>query len=82
MGVSSLRCFHPQTALGNGLAMLALITALREGVVVVVAPIAGSFPLFTLLTSLLFFRQERFTPRILAAVFLVIASVAAITIMG
>ena len=66
--------------IGNGVAMWAMIAALREGVVVVVVPIIGSFPLFTLLVSLLWFRQERLYGRVLAGVLFIIPSVALISV--
>ncbi len=63
---------------GNGIAIWAMISALRDGLVVVVVPIVGSFPLFTLLVSLIWFREERITPRTLGGVFLIVPSVALI----
>jgi len=54
--------------------ILCMYTALHCGRVVVVSPIIASFPLFTLLISLLF-RQERFKLRILLGVVLVIGGI-------
>jgi drug/metabolite transporter (DMT)-like permease len=65
---------------GNGIAMWCMIAALRGGMVVVVVPIIGSFPLFTLLASVLWFRQERLTWRIIAGMLLILPSVAAISL--
>lgn len=66
--------------IGNGFAIWCMISALKSGVVVVVVPIVGSFPLFTLLASLLWFRQERITLRVVAGMLLILPSVAVISL--
>ena len=60
----------------NGTSLLALYGALKTGNVVIVAPISATFPLFTLLFSLLFFRSERITRRIVGGTILVVAGAA------
>lgn len=54
--------------------ILCMYSALNYGRVVVVSPIVSTFPLFTLLISLLF-RQERFRLRILIGMILVVGGV-------
>ncbi len=54
--------------------VLGMYSALNHGRVVVVSPIIATFPVFTLIISLLF-RQERFRLRILAGVALVMGGV-------
>lgn len=54
--------------------VLSMYSALNDGRVVVVSPIIATFPVFTLIISLLF-RQERFRRRILAGVVLVMGGV-------
>ena len=61
---------------GNGCAMLLMILALKSGPVLVVTPIVGAFPLFTLLLSLLWFRQEVLSRRIITGVLLILPSIA------
>lgn len=61
---------------GNGCAMLMMILALKGGSVLVVTPIVGAFPLFTLLLSLFWFRQEIISGRVIAAVLLILPSIA------
>ena len=58
-----------------GIALLALNTALMRGQIVTVVPIVASAPIFTMLLSILVFRRERLTARIVLAVFLVVPSV-------
>ena len=65
---------------GNGWAILLMILALKNGPVVVVTPILGSFPLFTLLLSLLWFRQETLSGRIVAGLLLIVPSIALISL--
>ncbi len=55
--------------------VLSLNTALMHGQIVTVVPIVASSPIFTMLLSVLVFRRERLTPRIVLAVFLVVPSV-------
>lgn len=54
--------------------VLSMYSALNYGKVVVVSPIIATFPVFTLVISLLF-RQERFRLRILAGVVLVLGGI-------
>lgn len=61
---------------GNGCAMLLMILALKSGPVLVVTPIVGAFPLFTLLLSLFWFRQEVLSGRIITGVLLIMPSIA------
>ena len=60
----------------NGTAVLSLYVALNSGRVVLVAPIAATFPLFTLLFSLLFLRRERLERRVGLGVILMVAGAA------
>jgi drug/metabolite transporter (DMT)-like permease len=55
--------------------------ALNGGYVVYVGPLAASFPLFTLLLSVIFFRQESFSSRMLAGLALILIGVLAIMIL-
>ena len=57
-----------------------LNNAFMEGQVVTVIPIIAASPIFTLLMSWLIFRRERLTLKIVAAVFLVVPSVAFIAV--
>lgn len=63
----------------NGAAIFCLYTALDKGPLVVVAPIIATFPLFTVLYTVLFFPGERITARIVAGALLVVAGVALIS---
>jgi drug/metabolite transporter (DMT)-like permease len=65
----------------NALAIMALNVALLKGMVVFVGPLTATFPLFTLLFSVVFFRQERVTGRTLAGVVLITAGVIAILVL-
>ena len=60
---------------------MALNVALQQGYVVLVGPLAATFPLFTLLFSVMFFRQETFTVRTLSGVVAISAGVIVITIL-
>ena len=53
--------------------------ALKTGNVVTVAPIAATFPIFTLLFSLLFFRHENITLQTIGGVALVVGGVALVS---
>lgn len=64
--------------IGNGISILSLLTAFKNGEVVVVSPIVATFPMFTLVFSVLFFRQERITRRTVAGALLIVPSVMAI----
>ncbi len=64
------------------LALLALNTALLHGQVVQVVPIIAASPIVTLILSIVLFRRERITSRILTAVCLVVPSVILIGVFG
>lgn len=66
--------------LSFGSAILSLNTALLEGTVVAVVPIIAASPVFTMLLTVVLFRRERLTPRIVAAVLLVVGSVVVIAL--
>ncbi len=66
------------TGLLNGSAMLALYTALTKGPVIVVAPITATFPLFTLLLSMVLLRQEPLGATAFAGALLVVGGVVVI----
>jgi uncharacterized membrane protein len=59
----------------NGTATLVMYAALNRGPVVLVSPIAASFPLFTLVFSALLLRHERLTGRVAAGVILTVSGV-------
>jgi drug/metabolite transporter (DMT)-like permease len=58
-----------------GISVLSLNTALMHGQIVQVVPVVACSPVFTMLLSLLVFRRERLTARIVLAVLLVVPSV-------
>ena len=58
-----------------GISIISLNTALLRGQIVTVVPIVACSPIFTMLLSVLVFRREKLTPRILIAVFAVVPSV-------
>jgi len=62
----------------NGAAVLSMYVALSRGRVAIVSPIVATYPLFTLLASLIFLRRELLTLRVLAGVALTVAGVTAI----
>ena len=70
------------TGSGNALAIWALYAALKEGEVIQVSPIVAAFPLFTMLFSRIFFRQEVFGVRVALGVLLIVPGVVAITVVG
>src|SRR6266705_4018999 len=59
----------------NGLGVLAMYAALNRGQVSVVSPLVATYPLFTLLLSALFLREEKFGVRVLLGVALTVAGV-------
>lgn len=69
---------------GSGVAMALAITALNQalllGQIVVVVPIVSASPVFTMLLSILVFRRERVTGRLVAAVCVVVPSVIVIAL--
>lgn len=56
----------------NGAAVLSMYIALNRGRVTIVSPIVATYPLFTLLSSIIFLRREVVTPRVLVGVALTI----------
>ena len=58
-----------------GIAVLSLNTALLAAPLIAVVPIVAASPIFTMLLSVLIFRREKLTPRIVLAVFMVVTSV-------
>ena len=58
-----------------GIAVLCLNTALLAAPLIAVVPIVAASPIFTMLLSVLIFRREKLTPRIVLAVFMVVTSV-------
>ena len=59
----------------NGAGMLAMYAALARGQVSVVSPLVATYPLFTLVLSALFLREEKFNTRVLLGVALTVAGV-------
>lgn len=64
------------------LAVVALNSALHLGQVVQVIPVVAASPIFTLALSVLVFRRERITGRVVAAVFIVVPAVILIAVAG
>ena len=62
-------------AIVMSVSVISLNTALMRGQIVTVVPIVACSPVFTMLLSVLVFRRERLTPRIVLAVALVVPSV-------
>ena len=58
-----------------GIAVLCLNTALLAAPLIAVVPIVAASPIFTMLLSVLIFRREKLSLRIVLAVFMVVASV-------
>ena len=58
-----------------GIAVISLNTALMRGQIVTVVPIVSAAPIFSMLLSIIVFRREKLTARIVLAVFLVVPSV-------
>lgn len=63
------------TGVLNGAAVLALYGALERGPVMIVSPIAATYPLFTLALSALVLRGERFGAALVAGVLLTVGGV-------
>ena len=63
------------TGMLNGGSVFLMYTALTKGQVALVSPIVATYPLFTLALTMLFMRQERITPRLVAGVMLTVAGV-------
>jgi drug/metabolite transporter (DMT)-like permease len=66
------------TGLLNGGAVLALYSALERGPVVLVSPIAATYPLFTLAFSALWLREERLSGALIAGMALTVTGVVAL----
>jgi uncharacterized membrane protein len=66
--------------IANGSAVLLLYMALKTGRVVTVAPIAATFPIFTLLFSLLFFKYENLSLQTIDGVTRVVGGVVLISL--
>jgi drug/metabolite transporter (DMT)-like permease len=64
------------TGLLNGGSVFLMYVALTRGQVSTVSPIVATYPLFTLVLSMLLLRQERVTPRVAAGAVLTVAGVA------
>lgn len=64
------------------LAVVALNSALHIGQVIQVIPVVSASPIFTLALSVLVFRREKITGRVVAAVFIVVPAVALIALAG
>jgi drug/metabolite transporter (DMT)-like permease len=63
------------TGVLNGAAVLALYSALERGPVVLVSPIAATYPLFTLVLSALWLREERLSGALVGGMTLTVAGV-------
>jgi uncharacterized membrane protein len=68
------------TGLITGCAILLMYSALSRGTVVVVSPLISTYPVFTLLASLIFYPKEVLKWRIFAGVALVVAGVILISV--
>lgn len=68
------------SGLTNAAAIYSLNSALMLGQVVLVSPVVAAYPLFTLLGSWLFYRQETITGRMLLGIALIVPSVMLITL--
>lgn len=64
------------TGVLNGAGVLALYSALGMAPVSLVAPIAGTYPLVTLLITAVFLREERITPAVVLGGALTVSSIA------
>ena len=87
LGKPSARKFHRRgaawfaaTGMLNGVAVLCLYRALSTGTVVVVSPIVAAYPLFTLLLSALFLREERMSRTLVGGVTLIVTGVIALVL--
>lgn len=61
--------------LANGSAVLSMYAALGCGSVIVVSPLVASYPLVTLLLSLIFLKRERVSPKLIVAVAVTVSGV-------
>ena len=74
------RFWFAVTGICNGLSLLSLFAALRNGPITLVAPVAAIYPLVTVLLSAIALRHVRITPRIVAGTALTVAGVALVLI--
>ena len=74
------RFWFAVTGICNGLSLLTLFAALRNGPITLVAPVAAIYPLVTLLLSAMVLRHVRITPRIVAGAVLTVAGVALVLV--
>lgn len=63
------------TGILNGVAVLCLYRALNTGTVILVSPIVATYPLFTLILSALFLREERLSKALVGGVALIVTGV-------
>ena len=63
------------TGILNGVAVLCLYRALNTGTVILVSPIVATYPLFTLILSALFLREERMSRTLVGGVALIVTGV-------
>lgn len=63
------------TGILNGVAVLCLYRALNTGTVILVSPIVAIYPLFTLILSALFLREERMSKTLVGGVALIVTGV-------
>ena len=63
------------TGILNGVAVLCLYRALNTGTVILVSPIVATYPLFTLILSALFLREERMGKTLIGGVALIVTGV-------
>ena len=63
------------TGILNGVAVLCLYRALNTGTVILVSPIVATYPLFTLILSALFLREERMSKTLVGGVALIVTGV-------
>lgn len=69
-------CWFVMAGLSNGLALFATYYALEAGRVAIVSPLVASYPVFTLMLSALFLREEVINARMLLGVTLTVSGVA------
>jgi len=63
------------TGILNGVAVLCLYRALNTGTVILVSPIVATYPLFTLILSAIFLREERMSKTLVGGVALIVTGV-------
>jgi DME family drug/metabolite transporter len=80
--ISRGACWFMSASVCFSMAVISLNTALHLGQVIHVVPIVAASPVFTLILSVVFFRREQITLRVVAAVFVVVPAVMLIAIAG